>query len=188
VSSSRAPASAAPRRTAELAARARRVRLVLLDVDGVLTDGTVLVDARGRELRAFATRDADGIALLLRAGIRVAILSRRSVAGLARRARALALSAVVQGSDDKLAAARRLCRRWRLGLAEACAVSDDCLDEPLLASVGLAVGVAGGASGLARHLHWRTGAAGGAGVAYEVAEVLLRAQGRWASVLGDAMR
>jgi 3-deoxy-D-manno-octulosonate 8-phosphate phosphatase (KDO 8-P phosphatase) len=94
----------------------------------------------------------------------------------------------VQGSGDKLAAARRLCRRWRLALEDACAISDDLLDEPLLASVGLAIGVAGGASTLARHLHWQTAQAGGAGAVAEVAEVVLRAQGRWASVLGDAMR
>jgi len=173
---------------AEVAARARRVRLVLLDVDGVLTDGTVLVDHRGRELRAFSARDADGIAFLLHAGIRVAVLSRRRAGAVTQRARSLGLSAVVQGSDDKLAAARRLCRRWGLTLDQACVVSDDPLDEPLLASVGLAAGVAGGNAGLARHLHWRTAARGGAGALCEVAEVLLRCQGRWARVLGDVMR
>src|SRR6185295_1982533 len=172
----------------DVAARARRVRLVVLDVDGILTDGTVLVDGRGRELRAFSVRDADGIALLLRAGIRVALVSRRRAAAVTRWARALGVSAVVHGTADKLAAARRLAARWRLGLDEVCTVSDDPLDEALLASVGLAVGATNGSPGLARHLHWRTAARGGAGVVVEVAEAVLRAQGRWASVVGDALR
>lgn len=173
---------------AAVVARARRIRLLLLDVDGVLTDGRILLDHRGRELRTFHVRDGHGIALLLRAGIRVAWLSTRRSAAVTRRARELEVSAVVQGAASKLAAARRLWRRWRLDPEEVAFVGAELLDQPLFATVGLAVAVADAAAGLERHVHWTTAVPGGAGAARAVAELLLRAQGRWASVLGDAMR
>ena len=173
---------------ADVLARARRVRLVILDVDGVLTDGRILLDDRGRELKAFHVRDGYGIALLLGAGIRVAFLSQRRSAAVARRGRELGLSAVVQGARNKLVAARRLARRWRLELEEIAFIGDDLPDLPLLDAAGLAVTVADAAAGLARHVHWVTRAAGGAGAVREVAELVLRAQGRWASAVGDALR
>src|SRR3990172_3442259 len=92
-------------------ARARKVRLVILDVDGVLTDGRILLDQRGRELKAFHVRDGYGIAQLLAAGIRVAFLSQRRAAAVTHRARELGVSAVVQGVRSKLVAARRLAGR-----------------------------------------------------------------------------
>jgi 3-deoxy-D-manno-octulosonate 8-phosphate phosphatase (KDO 8-P phosphatase) len=161
---------------------------VILDVDGVLTDGRILLDDRGRELKAFHVRDGYGIALLLGAGIRVAFLSQRRSAAVARRGRELGLSAVVQGARNKLVAARRLARRWRLELEEIAFIGDDLPDLPLLDAAGLAVTVADAAAGLARHVHWVTRAAGGAGAVREVAELVLRAQGRWASAVGDALR
>ena len=173
---------------AAVVTRARRIRLLLLDVDGVLTDGRILLDHRGRELRAFNVRDGHGIALLLRAGIRVALLSARRSAAVTRWARELEVSAVVQGATSSLAAARRLWRRWHLAPEEVAFVGNELLDQPLFATVGLAVAVADGAAGLERHVHWTTAAPGGAGAAREVAELLLRVQGRWASILGDAMR
>lgn len=172
----------------EVAARARRIRLLLLDVDGVVTDGRITLDHRGRELRAFHVRDAHAIALLVRAGVRVVLLSARRSAALAHLGRALGATAVLQGVRSKLTAARRLCRRFGLDVGEAAFVGHELLDQPLCATVGLAIGVADAAVGLASHLHWTTAARGGDGAVREVAEILLRAQGKWASVLGDAMR
>ena len=168
--------------------RARRVRLVLLAADGVVTDGRVILDPRGRELVLFHARDGYGITLLLNAGLRVAIVSPRRSAAVAQRARELRVSAVVHGVHHTLTAARRLCRRWRLGLDEVAYVGDDLFDQPLLASVGLAIAVAGAATGLERHVDWMTRHAGGAGAVREVAELVLRAQGKWASTLGDSLR
>jgi 3-deoxy-D-manno-octulosonate 8-phosphate phosphatase (KDO 8-P phosphatase) len=171
----------------DVIARARRVRLVLLDVDGVLAADRILVDPRGRELRAFSGRDATAISLLLAAGIRVALLADRRAA-VTGRAHALAVSAVVERGTTGVAAARRLCRRWRLTPAEIAAVGDDILDQPLLALAGLAITVADGVPGLRRYVHWTTRAPGGAGAVREVAELVLQAQGKWASVLGERMR
>ena len=182
------PGPRRPRPPAAVLARARRIRLLLLDVDGVLTGGRIVLDHRGRELRVFRVRDDHGIALLLRAGIRVAWLSARRSAAVTRHARDLQVSATVQGVASKLVAARRLWRRWHLAPEEVAFVGDELLDQPLFASVGLAVAVADGAAGVERHVHWTTAAPGGAGAARELAELLLRAQGQWASVLGDAMR
>jgi 3-deoxy-D-manno-octulosonate 8-phosphate phosphatase (KDO 8-P phosphatase) len=168
-------------------ARARRVRLLLLDVDGVLTADRVLLDPRGRPWRALSLRDATAVALLLRAGIRVALLAERR-AGVARLARMLAVSAAVERVTTGVAAARGLCRRWRIAPAELAFVGDDLLDQPLLALAGLAIAVGDAAHGLARHAHWTTSAPGGGGAVREVAELLLRAQGKWASVLGESMR
>jgi 3-deoxy-D-manno-octulosonate 8-phosphate phosphatase (KDO 8-P phosphatase) len=172
---------------ADVIARARRVRLVLVDVDGVLTDGRIFLDGRGRELRAVHVRDAAGIALMVRAGIRVVLVvdERRQVAGLAR---TLAPTAIVERGTTGVAAARRLCRRWRIDPRELAFVGDDLLDQPLFAFAGLALGVADGASGLARSLHWSTSAPGGSGAVREVAELVLQAQGKWASTLGESMR
>jgi 3-deoxy-D-manno-octulosonate 8-phosphate phosphatase (KDO 8-P phosphatase) len=172
---------------ADVIARARRVRLMLLDVDGVLTDGRIYLDSRGRELRAVHVRDVTAIALMVRAGIRVVLVTdrRRSTAGLAR---ALAPTAVVERGTTGVAAARRLCRRWRIDPREVAFVGDDLLDQPLFAFAGLALGVADGASGVARSIHWSTSAPGGSGAVREVAELVLRAQGKWASALGESMR
>jgi 3-deoxy-D-manno-octulosonate 8-phosphate phosphatase (KDO 8-P phosphatase) len=168
-------------------ARARRIRLVLLDVDGVLTDGRIAVDARGRELRTVHARDVTGIALLRHAGIRVALLTDRRGAATGV-ARVVGVDAVVERVTTGVAAARRLCRRWRVAPQELAFVGDDVLDQPLAALAGLAVSVADGARGLGRSVHWTTRAAGGAGAVREVAEQVLRAQGKWASVLGERMR
>ncbi len=184
----RVPRPRARRPPVAVLERARRVRLVLLDADGVLTDGRIILDSSGREFTAFHVHDGYGVTLLLRAGVRVAFVSPRRSAAIAHRGRDLGVSAIVHGVRSTVATARRLCRRWRLGLDEVAYVGDDLCDQPLLASVGLAVAVATAATGLDRHVHWRTSAGGGAGAVREVAELVLRAQGKWASTLGDALR
>lgn len=172
----------------DVVARARRVRLILCAADGVVTDGRIILDPRGGELVLFHARDGYGITLLLSAGLRVAFVSTRRSAAVAQRARELGVSAVLHGVRSSLAAARRLCRCWKLGLDEVAYVADELFDQPLLASVGLAIAVASAATGLERHVHWTTRNAGGAGAVREVAELVLRAQGKWASTLGDSLR
>ena len=183
----RAPRAARRAPSADLRTRARRVRAILLDVDGVLTADRVLVDSRGRLLRELSVRDATAIALLTRAGIRVALLAERRAA-VAMLARRLGVRTVVERGTTAAAAGRRLCRRWRIAPEELAFVGDDLLDQPLLALAGLAVTVADGARGLARHAHFTTSAPGGAGAVREVAELVLRAQGKWVSVVGESMR
>jgi len=178
-----------PRRapSPETRARARRVRAILFDVDGVVTADRVLVDARGHVLRRLSVRDATAIALLGRAGLRVALLAERrsAVGALARR---LGVRTVVERGATAASAGRRLCRRWRIAPEQLAFVGDDLLDQPLFALAGLAVTVADAARGLARHAHLVTAAPGGGGAVREVAELVLRAQGKWVSVVGESMR
>lgn len=168
--------------------RARRVRLVVIDVDGVLTDGRVVLDARGREARSFHTADQAGIGLLARAGIPVLGLVTGSRRGMPAFGRSLGLGAVLEGAGRGLDSVGRWCRRRRLALDAVAYVGRDVLELPLLAAAGLGITVADGAAPARRAAAWVTTSAGGDGVVREVAERILRAQGKWASTIGETWR
>jgi len=173
---------APPAREVEL--RARRIRIVACDLDGVLTDGRILRDARGRELRAFHVDDGIGAALLTRAGIRLLLLS----AGPVAHGRKLGADTITTTAGQGLVAVDRWCRRRRLPLAAVAYVGRDVLELPLLAAVGLSVAVANASPEVKRRAHWVTRASGGTGVLREVVERVLRSQGRWGSTLGETWR
>lgn len=168
--------------------RARRVRVVVIDVDGVLTDGRVVVDARGREARSFHTADQSGIGLLARAGIPVLGLVVGPRRGLPAFGRSLRLGAVLEGAGRGLDSVGRWCRRRRLALDAVAYVGHDVLELPLLGAAGLGITVADGAAQARRASHWVTAGAGGEGAVREVAERILRAQGKWASTIGETWR
>jgi len=182
----RPPSRRATARDVEL--RARKIRVVVLDVDGVLTDGRIVLDARGRESRTFHERDRAGIGLLVRAGIDVVVLAARRTSVVPAYARNLRVTAVLQGAGEGLVSVRRFCRRRRLDLDTVAYVGHDVLDLPLLAAVGLAISVADGADHMKRDAHWVTSRPGGEGVVREVGERILRAQGKWASSIGETWR
>lgn len=158
--------------------RAKKIRLLLLDVDGVLTDGRIIIDDRGVETKQFHVRDGQGIALLLRAGIEVGFISARASAAVRRRAKELGVRLVRQGVRDKLQAYNEIKRQRGLGDAEIAYVGDDLVDWPLLRRAGLAVCVGDGWEEIRPRVHWVTRALGGAGAVREVADVLLKAQGK----------
>lgn len=166
-----------------LVERARRVRLLVLDVDGVLTDGGITVHADGSETKTFNVRDGHGIKLLQRAGIEVAIISGRRSAPTDRRAAELGITLVHQGAIDKALAFDALLAARGVDPAEVAYVGDDVVDLPVLRRVGLALAVADGVDDLAPYVHYRTRTVGGRGAVRETAELLLRAQGRWAETL-----
>ncbi len=167
----------------ELLHRIRRVRLVIFDVDGVLTDGGIYLDAAGGEVKRFDVHDGTGIKYLQRAGIGTAILSGRRAGAVTRRARELGLSRVLQGYKVKLDGLRRLLRETGLPPDALCFVGDDLIDIPVMRAVGLAVAVPNARPEVRRAAHWVTRASGGRGAAREVAERILRAQGRWAPII-----
>ena len=164
----------------DLAARARGIRLLTLDVDGVLTDGRIYVDDDGREFKAYSALDGQGIKLLQRAGVEVAWITGSDAPSVAHRARHLGVEHLVLGAAHKIEAWERL--RATLGLpAQACAhVGDDLPDVPLLAASGLAISVPHAPQSVRRHAHYVTHRDGGAGAVREVAELILSAQGRLA--------
>jgi 3-deoxy-D-manno-octulosonate 8-phosphate phosphatase (KDO 8-P phosphatase) len=165
-----------------LRARAARIRLLTLDVDGVLTDGRIYVDDRGREFKAYSALDGQGMKMLQRAGIEVAWITGSNAPSVRHRAQHLGVAHVMLGAEHKLAPWERL--RTQLGVpAEACAhVGDDLPDVPLLVASGLAVAVPAAPESVRRHAHYVTVQAGGRGAVREVAELILAAQGRLAEV------
>jgi len=167
----------------DVLARAGAVRLVILDVDGVLTDGRIIYGTGGMELKAFDVRDGHGVKMFHRAGLRTAILTGRTSEVVARRAEELGIADVVQNAKDKLAAYRELLARHALADAQVACVGDDVTDLPLFARAGLAVAVPGAAPEARAAAHYVTRRAGGRGAVREVLDLILKAQGLWAEAL-----
>ncbi len=163
--------------------RAAGIRLLVLDVDGVLTDGSVYIGAEGELCKAFHIHDGKGIRLLQQSGVDTALLTARRSTLLERRAQELQIEHLIQGSGRKGADLDGLLQR--LGVpAEACAyMGDDLQDLPALRRVGLAVTVADGHPLLARHAHLQTARAGGRGAVRELCELILAARGQLDTLL-----
>jgi 3-deoxy-D-manno-octulosonate 8-phosphate phosphatase (KDO 8-P phosphatase) len=120
----------------------RRAKLLILDVDGVLTDGRLYYGARGEQLKVFHVRDGHGIKQVAQAGITVAIISGRKSPAVTRRAKGLGIKHVLQGVDDKLAALEKLARQRQVQIEDCVCIGDDTPDAPLLAVCGVGVAVA----------------------------------------------
>ena len=170
--------------SADIIAAASKVRWLVLDVDGVLTDGRLYYGNQGEELKAFNIQDGLGIKLLQKAGIGVAIITGRSSALVDRRAQELGIAPVVQGREDKLTALQELQAQQPMALDEIAYIGDDLPDLAVIRRVGLGITPANGRPQIAAHARLQTVAAGGHGAVREVADLLLMAQGH--SALFDA--
>ena len=166
-------------------AAARAIRLLLLDVDGVLTDGRLYYGNSGEELKAFHIQDGLGIKLLQRQGIEVGIITGRSSALLARRAAELGIRRVIQGREDKSRALDELLADMPLALEHIAFMGDDLPDLPVMARVGLALTVADCSPTVAGRAHWQARRGGGRGAVREAAEFILRAQGKLDTALEE---
>ena len=160
--------------------RARAVRLAIFDVDGVMTDGTLLIGPQGEIAKPFNLLDGHGLKMLQHAGIATAIISGRSSEAVAWRARELAIEHVVQGCADKVADFERL--RARLALdAKACSfMGDDLPDLAVMQRCGFAVAVANAVDAVKQAAHYVTSAGGGRGAVREFSDFVLRARGQLA--------
>jgi 3-deoxy-D-manno-octulosonate 8-phosphate phosphatase (KDO 8-P phosphatase) len=156
--------------------RARDIRLLVLDVDGVLTDGRLYLSAAGEELKVFHVRDGSGLVAVQRAGITVAIISGRDSAAVTRRAAELGIRYVRQGVADKGAALDQLLEELGVSAAETACVGDDTPDVPMLRRAGLAIGVADAHPALLAAAHWVTHSNGGQGAVREACDLLLSAR------------
>lgn len=159
--------------------KAKKIRLLLLDVDGVLTDGRIIIDDRGAETKQFDVRDGQGIALLMRAGIQVGFITGRSSKVVEYRARELGVRIVYQGVESKADAYQEIQRETGFAEAQIAYVGDDVIDLPILHRVGLAVTVKDSWPELLPIVDFVTEKCGGRGAVREIAELLLRAQSRW---------
>lgn len=163
-------------------AKAARVRLFLVDVDGVLTDGGIILDDDGRETKRFNVRDGHGIVLLRRAGIDVGIITGRTSRVVEVRARDLGISLVRQGVLDKLAALREVLDATGRRPEEVSYVGDDLVDLPILRNVGFAAVVADADAAIVPAADYVSSRPGGHGAVREIIEFVLRAQGAWDTV------
>jgi 3-deoxy-D-manno-octulosonate 8-phosphate phosphatase (KDO 8-P phosphatase) len=161
--------------------KAKAIKLLLLDVDGVLTDGRIILDDRGVETKHFDVRDGQGIVLLMRAGIEVGLITARSSKAVRYRAKELGLRIVRQGIENKAATYGEIRRQSGLAETEIAYIGDDIGDLGILHRVGLAVTVNDGWKELVRAVDYVTEKPGGRGAVREVAELLLKAQNKWAA-------
>jgi len=162
----------------ELARRAARVKLCVLDVDGVMTDGTLSYTAAGESEKRFHVHDGLGVRLLREAGVEVAVVSGRASPALERRLRDLCIPHVRLGEHDKRAAVEHLAQKLGITLEEMCFAGDDAIDLPAMAVVGLSIAVPNAHSRVLAAADWVTEKAGGAGAVREIADALLQAQGK----------
>ncbi len=154
------------------------IRLLVLDVDGVMTDGRLHYGARGEVLKVFNVLDGHGIREARRAGVDIAVISGRRSAAVSRRCRELGIRHLYQGVGDKLAVLEALCARLDVTLGECAAVGDDAPDAPLLRAVGVAFAVLGGHASARRAAHRVTRLHGGHGAVREVCDLLVAARTR----------
>lgn len=168
--------------------RCRRIELLVIDVDGVLTDGRITYSDRGEEIKAFHVRDGSGIKLWLKQGKRAALLTGRTSPMVARRGAELGVTALIQGADAKLPAFEALLQDQGVTAAQTACIGDDLPDLPLLARAGLAATVADACPEARAAAHYVTQAAGGRGAVREVIELMLRHQGRWAPLIAELLQ
>jgi 3-deoxy-D-manno-octulosonate 8-phosphate phosphatase (KDO 8-P phosphatase) len=176
-------ASSLPGVDQAVAERARAVRLLCLDVDGVLTDGRLLLGDNGVEYKAFFSRDGHGIKMAMSAEVDVAVITGRRSEVVAQRMQTLGVQRVFQGHERKLPVFRSLLEELGLQPHQAAYVGDDVLDLPVMREVGLAVAVADADVEVRRRAHWITPSPGGRGAVRETCELLLHAQGRYREAL-----
>ena len=178
--------------SADVERRAKKIRLVLLDVDGVLTDGTVLMHGDGTESKGFHIRDGAGIVWAMRAGLTVGLLSARESATTIQRATQLGIPIVAQGVASKAEEYNRIVAEQGMSDDEVAFMGDDVLDVPVLSRVGLAAVPADAVEEARAHAHWTSAFPGGRGAVREFLEVILKGQDRWAAIVrelsGEATR
>ena len=162
---------------------AKNIKLVLLDVDGVLTDGRLYYGNSGEELKAFDIQDGLGIKLLQKGDVKVGIITGRRSALLQRRAEELAISPLVQGREDKWLALNEMMENLGVSLEEIAFVGDDLPDLAVIKRVGLGITPANGSHIVASQADWQTKNSGGDGAVREVAELILSAQDKLESIL-----
>lgn len=172
---------------AALKERAAKIRMLILDVDGVLTDGKLYFDHNGNESKAFNTRDGMGMKALQRVGIEVAVITGRKSEAVALRMAQLGIKHVYQGREDKLNAFLELLKITGLDAQQICFAGDDWIDLPVLMRVGLAVSVADAEERVKQQSHWITPSRGGDGAAREICNLILAAQEKDQTILDEIL-
>lgn len=164
-------------------ARAKKVELLIFDVDGVLTNGQLIFGSEGEVMKVFHSQDGLGITAAHRAGLKTAIITGRETEMVRRRGSELRITDVYQGSMDKVQAFEELLARYKLNPEQVAYVGDDLNDLAVMTRVGLACAVANAVSDVRARAHFITAREGGKGGVREVIELILKAQGKWEAVV-----
>lgn len=167
---------------------AKKIELLILDVDGVLTDGSIILDNAGNEYKAFFVRDGHGIRMLIKSGIRVVIITGRSSNVVERRAAELGITEVYQKCHDKRLAYEELLRKHGLAESAVAYVGDDIVDIPVMKRVGFPVAVADAADEVKEIACMVTKCAGGRGAVREVSDLILKARGLWRALFDEYLK
>jgi len=168
--------------------KAKQLRLLILDVDGVLTDGKLFFDNKGVEYKSFHARDGHGIKLLRQTGVEVAVISGRKSKSVALRMKALGVEYVYQGHENKIAAFNEIIKLMGIKPEHAAHIGDDLLDLPIMVRVGLSIAVNDANDSVKDYADWCTKKSGGLGAVREVCDYIMKAQGTFDGVLQSYMK
>lgn len=172
----------------DVAVKVRGIKLVIFDVDGVLTDGRIIYDDEGKETKSFDVKDGHAIKLLMRSGINAGIITARESKVVLHRAKNLGIDLVYQGRKDKLEAFEEIQRATGLVPSEIAYVGDDIIDLPVLLRAGFSAAVSDAVDEVKERVDYVANKPGGRGAVREVAEVILKTQGKWEEVLKSYLR
>lgn len=168
--------------------KAKKIKLVIFDIDGVLTDGSLFIGDDGQEYKAFNSKDGHGLRMLMDGGIEVAIITGRQSEVVNHRANDLGITHIYQGKREKLPAFLELLEATKYTADEVAYVGDDVVDLPVMCKVGLSICVNNGHDFVKKHAHWITNANGGQGAGREVCELLLAANDKLDSMLESYLK
>ena len=168
--------------SADLQARIQRIKLVIVDNDGVLTDGRIVLGDYGDELKFFDVQDGFGLVLLRRAGLSTVIISGKKSRINHRRAKELMVNKIIQNAFDKLKAFEKIIKQFKVSPEEVCYIGDDLIDLPVMKRVGLAVAVPNAVQEVRQAAHYQTQKFGGRGAVREAVDMILKGRGLWQKV------
>jgi len=167
----------------ELLEKAKKVKLLLLDVDGVLTDGRIIYDSRGHDMKLFDVHDGMGVYLLKKAGIPTILITAKGSRAIKPRARDMRVEAVFENISPKTAVLNKILKKYKVDTDEVCFVGDDLVDFCLMKKVGFPIAVFNACPEIKQQAAYVTLREGGRGAVREVAELILKAQGKWQELI-----
>lgn len=168
--------------------KAKKLKLLILDVDGVLTDGKLFFDNEGIEYKSFHSRDGHGIKLLRQTGVEVAVISGRRSNSVALRMKNLGIELVYQGHEDKIAAFNEIIEKMGIAPEHAAHIGDDLMDLPVMIRVGLAIAVQDANFAVKQRADWCTTLPGGQGAVREVCDFIMQAQGSFDEIVNAYLK
>ena len=174
--------------TTDILERAKKLKLLILDVDGVLTDGKLFFDQEGNEYKCFHARDGHGINLLRQTGVEIAVISGRKSKTVELRMKNLGIQLIYQGHEHKLQAFNEIIEKLSISPDQAAHIGDDLLDLPIMTRVGLAIAVSDANFAVKQRAHWCTTELGGQGAAREACDLIMQAQGTYEAILNNYLQ